>query len=95
MDKLAVAEYCITAFSQQAMLIPSWVGWRYEDDRSGILGEIRDWRWVHMTNYAPGQEIVLGPDTWVVFPMKAKHNDEAPRIEPSSLTFGIAYKKVI
>ena len=50
------------------------------------LGVVPGIRFMDMTNYLPGDEFTLGPDTWKVFPWYQKGGRSFQR--------GIAYKKV-
>lgn len=55
-----------------------------------LLGWMPDVRGMNMRNFAPEQEIVIGSDTWVVFPESQKSSSGNDRTENA----GIAYKKV-
>lgn len=56
-----------------------------------FLGWIEDVRGVNIGNFAPAQEVVIGSDTWVFFPMAQKTTDNVVNRTYNS---GIAYKKV-
>ena len=59
--------------------------------RAQLLGHMDDVRALNIRNFAPGEEVVIGSDTWVMFPMSIKTlGAVANRSEFS----GIAYKKV-
>lgn len=57
-----------------------------------LIGEPPAFRHVDMTYLNPGDEIVLGADTWKVFPMVRKGTASAGTI-PVSGNYGIAYLK--
>lgn len=67
---------------------------RYFDDSTGDtygpMGRIPDVRGINMTNFAGGDTIVQGGDTWVVFPAARKFTSGSG----SSGHLGIAYKQV-
>jgi hypothetical protein len=58
-----------------------------------ILGEIPDMAIVNMKNLNPGDEIIIGSDTWVVFPWVRKQFLQANTEE--SWNAGVAYKKIL
>lgn len=84
----------ICSFSQQTMLVPCYVGAR-EGTWGMFLGQVEDLRFVDVTNYSGAQEVTFGPDTWVVFPLRAKYTANPGYDVISSLTFGLAFKKVV
>jgi hypothetical protein len=49
------------------------------------MGAMKDFRYLDITNYLPGDEFTLGPDTWKVFPIYQKGG--------RSLNQGLAYRK--
>ena len=60
-----------------------------------LPGQWPDVRYVDLTFISPKQEITLGSDTWMCFPLIAKHAGAQPTgvYDFTSETFGIAYKK--
>jgi len=81
--------------SNTSGLIPSYpIGVWYRDianNRAYFLGFQADVRATNMKNFAPGEEVVIGSDTWVFFPASIRTLDP---ITFSSRWLGIAYKKV-
>jgi len=65
------------------------------------LGEFPDVRFVNMDNLNPGQEVIYGSDTWVVFPWKRKGEEAAtnyganPEPYVNTTFWGLAYKKIV
>ncbi|MGI9277957.1 MAG: hypothetical protein ACR2PT_24310, partial [Endozoicomonas sp.] len=76
--------------------IPSLIMFQQRDKNCFTAGEVRDYRFVNMTNLVPGQVITLGSDQWLCFPIKAKGSKviEA-KGQVNSWRYGIAYRKVI
>lgn len=59
------------------------------------LGNPKDVRGINMVNYSPQDEIVIGSDTWKVFPLAQKGPVNSGTIAPiSSGVYGLAYKKI-
>tara|TARA_R110002167_G_scaffold143958_2_gene333672 strand:- start:25303 stop:26322 length:1020 start_codon:yes stop_codon:yes gene_type:complete len=56
-----------------------------------FLGNVPDIRGVDMFNFAAGQEVTIGSDTWVLFPQVRRTEDN---IVGRTYYSGIAYKKV-
>ena len=67
----------------------------FKDNTSYLPGQWPDVRYVDLSFIHPKQEITLGSDTWVCFPLIAKHAQNPPTgpYDLNSGTFGIAYKK--
>lgn len=63
----------------------------YTDDRIRPLGTMPDVRALNIRHFLPRQEVVIGSDTWVMFPFSLKTLDN---IVERSYYSGIAYKKV-
>lgn len=61
-------------------------------DEFRLLGEMPDTKITNMANFNPKDEVVVGADTWKIFPWKAKANNNDNLEE--SMNAGIAYKKV-
>jgi len=68
------------------------------------LGDIPNIRMISMKNRQPGDEIVFGGDTWVIFPMRKIFDGwripeldvvASPAINNTSHFFGYAYKKIV
>lgn len=60
-------------------------------DRAYLLGEMPDVAALNIRNFTPKEEVVIGGDTWVMFPYTLKTEDT---IDERSYFSGIAYKKV-
>ena len=82
-------------FNGVSMLIPYTVACGRRDNLVSILGEPKEMRAVNIKTLAPGQEMVLGADIWMLFPIKQKGEQIAGSTTPFSLWYGIAYKKVV
>jgi hypothetical protein len=54
------------------------------------LGAPKDIRYIDITNYTPGQEFSIGPDTWKVFPVIVKNGAANT---PNSNAYGLAFRK--
>lgn len=68
------------------LLTPNVVSVNRANEYLHPLGVMPGIRFMDMTNYLPGDEFTLGPDTWKVFPWYQKGGRSFQR--------GIAYKKV-
>jgi hypothetical protein len=66
-----------------------------------MLGVMPDIRLVDMADYAPGDEVTYGEDTWVVFPWVSNGAwgqmgyGASPDWRPNTGDYGIAFKKVV
>lgn len=56
-----------------------------------LLGSLADVRAVNVRNFEPGQEITIGSDTWVIFPVSIRTTASVANRSEFS---GIAYRKV-
>jgi len=63
----------------------------YVNDYVYFLGSVPDIRGIDITYFAPGQEITIGSDVWVVFPTARRTSDN---VVNRTYFQGIAYKKV-
>lgn len=63
-------------------------------DTLRLLGYIPDMRNINVFGLQPGQEITVGSDTWVVFPVTRKGNFGLSFNQEQSYNLGLAYKKV-
>jgi hypothetical protein len=63
-------------------------------DAHFLMGYIPDIRTVNMYGLQPGEELSVGSDTWVVFPVSRKGNNGTTFNQEQSWNFGFAYKKV-
>lgn len=70
-----------------ALMLPNIVAVNRGNEFLSPVGVVPGIRYMDMTNYLPGDEFTLGPDTWKVFPWYQKNG--------RSLNRGIAYKKVV
>ncbi|MNE91947.1 hypothetical protein D3C80_1896190 [compost metagenome] len=68
------------------ILLPNVVSLNVGDEFLSPIGVVPGIRYMDMTNYTPGDEFSLGPDTWKVFPWYQKGGLSVQR--------GIAYKVV-
>lgn len=58
-----------------------------------LLGEFPDVRFLNISNFNPGDELILGTDVWKVFPLWNKAYTLGA--EPISYDYGVAYRKVV
>lgn len=58
-----------------------------------LLGEFPDVRFLNISNFNPGDELILGTDVWKIFPLWNKAY--TPGTEPISYDYGLAYRKVV
>ena len=63
----------------------------FTNDYCYFLGDIPDIRGVDIFNFSPGQEVTVGSDVWIFFPMVRRTEDN---IVGRTYYAGIAYKKV-
>ena len=71
------------------------IGAYYRDpsnDRVYLLGYMLDVRALDITNFSAEQEITIGSDTWIIFPMSRK---SSAAIASRSVNSGFAYKKIV
>lgn len=73
-------------YSWQTQLLPYTIGIVRSNTNISPFGEIKHLRELDITNYIEAEEIVLGPDTWKVFPVYQKGGYTLQR--------GIAIRKV-
>lgn len=59
-----------------------------------FLGFLPDFRQLNIGRFAPEQEVIIGPDTWIVFPCINKIYDVAQNTIPQSGNQGFAIKKL-
>ncbi|QZI85675.1 hypothetical protein CPT_Summit_019 [Stenotrophomonas phage Summit] len=62
------------------------------DGYYSYIGEPPGVRYIDITNYEGAQELAVGSDTWLVFPV---HRKIFTSQSPYSAAYGLAYKKVI
>lgn len=67
---------------------------RVTDDLHGPLGQMKDVRGVNIRDFAAGEEVTIGSDTWVMFPSARKALSDTQGGVAFSQYQGIAYKKV-
>jgi hypothetical protein len=73
-------------------LIPMAIFTRdFTNEFAYFLGQIADVRAVNMFNFASGQEVTIGSDTWVLFPQARRTEDN---VFSRTYYAGLAYKKV-
>jgi len=59
-----------------------------------ILGFLPDFRQLNIGRFAPEQEVIVGPDTWIIFPQVNKIHDPAQTTIPQTGNQGFAIKKI-
>lgn len=67
---------------------------RSPDELYGPMGQMKDVRMVNNRDFAAGDEITVGSDTWVIFPAGVKSTGDTMTGTGVSGFCGIAYKKV-
>lgn len=67
---------------------------RSPDELYGPMGQMKDVRGVNIRDFAAGDEIIVGSDTWVVFPASQKSLADVMSGTGFSGYCGIAYKKI-
>lgn len=86
-------------FSSNAVpLIPIYVGVNVPfaaDDRLGVIAQVPDVFRVNMRSLSAEQEITVGGDTYVVFPLMNKDSENTLDGEGYSGYEGLAYKKIV
>jgi hypothetical protein len=86
-----------TFTSHMVPLIPIYVSAAIDFEgaaRHGVVAQVPDVFRVNMRNFAPEQEITVGLDTYVVFPLINKDNQNVQSGEGYSGYEGLAYKKI-
>ena len=58
-----------------------------------LLGEFPDVRFLNISNFNPGDELILGTDVWKIFPLWNKAYTLGA--EPISYDYGLAYRKAV
>lgn len=85
----------IGAAGSESGVVPSYpIAAFYLDnaaDKAFHLGFLPDVRGFNIRHFVPGTEIVIGGDTWIVFPDSQKTNDD---VDDRSFNRGVMYKKV-
>ena len=76
----------VSPYTWQTQMFPYMIGISRSGAAVSPFGEIKHLRELDITNYLPGEEFSLGPDTWKVFPLYQKAG--------YSLTRGFAVRKV-
>lgn len=74
-------------FNQAAVLIPLYAMAYRGDDLYSLIGYAPNLAICNIANYLAGDEIVIGADTWMIFPLQQ-------RAVAPSLYYAYAYKKV-
>lgn len=66
---------------------------RSPDEVYGPMGQMKDVRMINIKNFNAGDEVTVGADTWIVFPVGAKATLDT---SPAGFTGyqGVAYKKI-
>jgi hypothetical protein len=75
-------------YNAMAAMAPVYLLTRRSDDNFSLLGWPEGLRNLNCTMYSPGEEVVFGSDTWLVF--HADSMDDAP----TNMYVGFAFKKV-
>jgi hypothetical protein len=88
-------QFGVIAAGSQSGLIPAYPIWllyrNNSNNRCYWLGTMPDIRGLNIKNFAAKEEIVIGSDTWVMFPL-AQKTDSA--VTDRTFNSGVAYKKV-
>lgn len=59
------------------------------------IGEVRDFRMLNIQNLVPGTTYTLGPDNWMVFPIRTKKTPSVnDSLTPNSGYYGVAYRVI-
>ena len=66
---------------------------RGNSDAYGPMGVMKDVRGVSIRDYVGGQELTIGGDTWVIFPVRTKWSGSGAHTSTTDYQ-GIAYKKI-
>lgn len=82
-------------FNGVSVLIPFTVMCGRRDGQNSILGLPKEVRSINVKNFTPGQELTIGSDTWLIFPIKQKGLAIVGSTTPFSAFYGMAYKKVV
>lgn len=89
---------CDRTFTSNAVpLVPIYVSANVDFaslNRQGVVAQIPDVFRINVANIAAEQEITVGSDTYVVFPLANKDSANVLSAEPYSGYEGLAYKKV-
>ncbi len=67
---------------------------RSPDEIYGPMGQMKDVRGVNVRDYAAGDEVTVGSDTWVVFPAAQKSTSDGTPTNGETGYLGVAYRKV-
>lgn len=80
------------AFNGMSILMPSYVFGKYASGYRFYAGIVEGTNLINTFNYSPGDEVVIGSDTYVVFPLHTKD----PTLMPTTwYQTGFAVKKVV
>lgn len=82
-------------FNGMSMLIPFTIACGRTSNLISILGAPKELRYINIKYLAASQELTLGSDTWLIFPVKQKGEKIVYGLTPVSGWHGIAYKKVV
>lgn len=83
-------------FNQRTVLIPVDVFVGRGSNLFSPVGSVKDFRFLNIKNFTPGEILTLGSDEWYVFPHISKTAtwDDPSSSVPSSGNYGYAYRKV-
>lgn len=83
-------------FNQRTVLIPVDVFVGRGANLFSPVGSVKDFRFLNIKNFTPGEILTLGSDEWYVFPHISKTAtwDNSSSSVPSSGNYGYAYRKV-
>ncbi len=91
-DTLGIFKDSVNNFNGRHILLPIYMFASDEASRWMPAGMIDNVRIVNMTNLSPGSELVIGSDTWAVYPISQKNGTVG---QEDSGVHGLAYKKVV
>lgn len=82
-------------FNGVSPLLPITIACGRTNNLVSVLGAPKEMRMLRIDNLQPGQELTLGSDIWMIFPVKQKGEAIPSNTTPFSKYYGIAYKKVV
>lgn len=81
-------------FNGLAVLLPINIVCGRTNNLTSVLGSPKEMRYINIQYLSASQELTLGADTWLIFPVKQKGLDD-DTTTPLSGWYGLAYKKVV
>ncbi len=62
-----------SAFSSEAIFLPIQIAVPRASNKTSIVADVKNARYLRIDNYEPGQILTLGNDKWMVFPFHRKN----------------------